>query len=137
MHSCIERADALAGRVGKMVDLRRSQRADRKVAAVIFNFPPNAGNTGTAAFLGVFESLYNTMAAMAREGYTVDMPASVDELRERIITGNAANFGAQANVHARIPTDDHVRRERHLAEIEAQWGPAPGRQQSDGASLFD
>ena len=136
MHSCIKRADALAGRVGKLVDLRRSQRADRKVAAVIFNFPPNAGNTGTAAFLGVFESLYNTMAAMAREGYTVDMPASVDELRERIITGNAANFGAQANVHARIPTDDHVRRERHLAEIEAQWGPAPGRQQSDGASLF-
>ncbi|RYF37085.1 MAG: DUF3479 domain-containing protein, partial [Comamonadaceae bacterium] len=126
MHSCIERADALAGRVGKLVDLRRSERAERKVAAVIFNFPPNAGNTGTAAFLSVFESLFNTMAAMAREGYRIDMPASVDALRERIIAGNAALHGAQANVHARIPTDDHVRRERHLAEIEAQWGPAPG-----------
>ncbi|MES2974267.1 MAG: magnesium chelatase subunit H [Pseudomonadota bacterium] len=136
MHSCIERADALAGRVGKLVDLRRSERAGRKVAAVIFNFPPNAGNTGTAAFLSVFESLYNTMAAMAREGYTVDMPASVDDLRERIITGNAALYGAQANVHTRILTDDHVRREKHLKEIEAQWGPAPGKQQSDGSSLF-
>jgi magnesium chelatase subunit H len=29
-----------------------------------------------------------------------------------------------------------VRREKHLTEIEAHWGPAPGRQQSDGASLF-
>ncbi|MFY7959194.1 MAG: cobaltochelatase subunit CobN, partial [Elsteraceae bacterium] len=28
------------------------------------------------------------------------------------------------------------RRERWLAEIEAQWGPAPGRQQTDGASIF-
>ena len=37
---------------------------------------------------------------------------------------------------ARIPVDDHVRRERHLAAIEGQWGPAPGRQQSDGSSIF-
>ena len=136
MHSCIERADALAARVGKLVDLRRSQRAERRVAAVVFNFPPNAGATGTAAFLSVFESLFNVMKAMAREGYTVDVPASVDDLRERIITGNAARFGAMANVHTRITADDHVRREKHLKEIEAQWGPAPGRQQSDGSSIF-
>jgi magnesium chelatase subunit H len=136
MHSCIERADTLAARVGRLVDLRRSERAGRKVAAVVFNFPPNAGNTGTAAFLGVFESLFNTLAAMQRQGYTVELPASVDALRERIIKGNAERFGAAANVHARIPADEHVRREKHLREIEAQWGPAPGRQQSDGRSIF-
>jgi len=136
MHSCIERADALAARVGKLVDLRRSERAERRVAAVVFNFPPNAGATGTAAFLSVFESLYNTMAAMAREGYTVDMPASVDALRDSIITGNAARFGAMANVHHRIPANEHLRREKYLKEIEAQWGPSPGKQQSDGSHIF-
>ncbi len=136
MHTCIERADALAARVGKLIDLRRSERANRKVAAVIFNFPPNAGNTGTAAFLSVFESLHNTMIAMKREGYSVDVPASVDDLRERIIHGNAKRYGAQANVHARISADDHVRREKHLSEIEAQWGPSPGKQQSDGGNIF-
>ncbi|VWX55588.1 Magnesium-chelatase subunit H [Burkholderiales bacterium 8X] len=136
MHSCIERADTLAARVGKLVDLRRSQRAERKVAAVVFNFPPNAGATGTAAFLSVFESLFNVMAAMAREGYTVELPASVDALREQIINGNAAQHGAMANVHARISADDHLRREKYLKDIEAQWGPAPGKQQSDGASIF-
>jgi len=136
MHSCIERADMLAARVGRLVDLRRSERASRKVAAVVFNFPPNAGATGTAAFLSVFESLFNTLKAMQREGYVVELPTNADELRERIITGNAARHGAIANVHARIATDDHVRREKYLKEIEAQWGPAPGKQQSDGASLF-
>ena len=136
MHSCIERADALAARVGRYVDLRRSERAERKVAAVVFNFPPNAGATGTAAFLSVFESLFNVMQAMGREGYTVDMPASVDALRDRIIQGNALQMGAMANVHTRIPADDHVRREKYLSEIEAQWGPAPGQQQSDGSSIF-
>ena len=103
---------------------------------MLFNFPPNAGNTGTAAFLSVFESLHNTLIAMKAAGYTVDLPASTDELRERIIQGNAERYGATANVHARIPANDHVRRERWLKEIEAQWGPAPGRKQSDGSSIF-
>ena len=136
MHRCVERADMLAARAAKLVDLRRSDRATRKVAAVIFNFPPNAGNTGTAAFLSVFESLFNTLVVMKREGYAVDLPASIDDLRNRIINGNATRFGAAANVHARIPANDHVKRERQLKEIEAQWGPAPGKHQSDGSSIF-
>jgi magnesium chelatase subunit H len=136
MHVCVDRAEMLAARVLKLVALRRAGCAQRKVAIVLFNFPPNAGNTGTAAYLSVFESLFNTLTAMKRKGYSIDLPASVDALRERITIGNAQRFGAHANVHARIPVDDHVRRERWLPEIEAQWGPAPGRQQSDGASLF-
>ena len=136
MHTCIERADALAARTGRLVDLRRSERAERKVATVIFNFPPNAGNTGTAAFLSVFESLFNTLRAMKAEGYRVDLPASVDALRDQVIHGNAELHGAMANVHAHVRTDDHVRREKHLKEIEAQWGPAPGKQQSNGSGLF-
>ncbi len=136
MHACAERADMLAGRVARLVALRRSARAARKVGVVLFNFPPNAGNTGTAAYLSVFESLHRTLLAMKAEGYLVDVPADVDALRERVVSGNAATHGAMANVHARIPVDTHVRRERYLREIEAQWGAAPGRQQSDGRSIF-
>ena len=131
-----ERAAVLSARIAKLVGLRRTARADRKLAIVLFNFPPNAGNTGTAAFLSVFESLYRTLAALKAEGYRVELPANVDELRDMIINGNAGHAGAIANVHKRIPANDHVRRERFLKEIEAQWGPAPGKQQSDGASIF-
>ncbi len=116
--------------------LSRRPVAERKVAIVLFNFPPNAGSAGTAAFLGVFASLHKLLKSMAAAGYTVDVPASEEALRERIIVGNAARYGANANVHARIPAETHVRRERHLAEIESQWGPAPGRHQSDGSALL-
>lgn len=137
MQVCSERADALAARVARLVALRRSERAARKVACVIFNFPPHAGNIGTAAHLSVFESLHNTLHAMQQQGYsTGTLPGSVDALRQRILGGNAQRFGADANVHARIGSDDHVRREPWLAEIEAQWGPAPGRLQSDGSTIF-
>jgi magnesium chelatase subunit H len=136
MHSCPERAIMLAARVSKMVALKRSERKDRNVAIVLFNFPPNAGNIGTAAFLSVFESLWHTLSAMKAQGYQVDVPASVDELRDALLFGNAAQHGADANVHVLISADDHVKRERWLQEIEAQWGPAPGRQLSNGSSIF-
>ena len=130
-----ERAATLAARVAKLVVLRRTERANKRVAVVLFNFPPNAGATGTAAYLSVFASLHNTLRAMGAAGYTVDVPADADALRAAVTEGNAARYGAEANVAARIPTDDHVRREPHLAEIEAQWGPAPGRQNADAAGL--
>lgn len=136
MHAHTERAATLAARVDRLIELRRTARQERRVGIVLFNFPPNAGNTGTAAYLSVFNSLYRTLGALRDAGYTVDMPASVDELRTRIVEGNARLLGAHANVHARIAVDDHVRRERWLGDIEKHWGPAPGRQQTDGSSLF-
>jgi magnesium chelatase subunit H len=131
-----ERIAMLADRVQKLVALRRSERAQRKVAVVIFNFPPNAGNTGTAAYLDVFASLHHTLGAMKNAGYHVDVPADAATLREMLVNGNREKYGAHANVHTRLRADDHVRRERYLSEIEAQWGAAPGKQQSDGASIF-
>ncbi len=135
MQACPERADALAAKVAKLVGLRRSDRVSRKLAMVLFNFPPNAGATGTAAYLSVFDSVFATLIRLHGEGYTVELPTSVDALRDTLLKGNAERFGADANVHARIPADDHVRREPHLREIEAQWGPAPGKAQADGSSI--
>lgn len=131
-----ERVERLAERVSRMVELRRAKTEERRIAIVLFNFPPNAGAAGTAAHLAVFESLYNTLSAMRREGYAVDLPASVDVLRDQILIGNADQHGADANVHAMVSADEHVRAETHLEEIEAQWGPAPGRALSNGRQLF-
>ncbi len=135
MQVCAERAASLAGKVASLIKLRRSERAKRKLAIVLFNFPPNSGATGTAAYLAVFESLHATLQRLKREGYAVDAPETVDDVRNAILYGNAAQFGADANVAARISADDHVRREKYLNQIEAQWGPAPGRQLSDGQSI--
>jgi magnesium chelatase subunit H len=131
-----ERVERLADRVERLIRLRATERAKRKVAIVLFGFPPNGGAVGTAAFLGVYASLHRTLIAMRAQGYTVNVPESVDKLRARILAGNSARFGVSANVVARISADDHVRREPFLGEIEAQWGPAPGRHQADGRSLF-
>ncbi len=136
MHVCIDRAEMLAARVAKTVALRRAEKAERKLAVVLFNFPPNSGATGTAAYLDVFGSLHATLRGLQREGYDVEVPESPEALRAALLGGNAEVYGADANVAAHIPVDDHVRREPWLKEIEAAWGPAPGRQLTDGRSLF-
>ncbi|MCR9220002.1 MAG: magnesium chelatase subunit H [Alphaproteobacteria bacterium] len=130
-----ERTAALVARTARLIALKWAERAERTVAIVLFNFPPNSGATGTAAYLGVFESLFNTLHALKRAGYSVEPPASVDALRAALLEGNSAQYGADANVFHRIPVDDHVRREPHLKEIEAAWGPAPGRQLTDGRAI--
>jgi len=136
MFTCAERTDMLARRVEKLVHMRRKERSQRKLALVIFNFPPNSGNVGTAAYLSVFDSVFNTLTSLANEGYNVQVPSSVDALRDQMLNGNRAQYGADANVHHIVPTGQHVQQERWLKQIEEQWGPAPGRQLTNGAGLF-
>ena len=136
MQACPERAEQLAARVDKLVRLKRSARASRKLAITLFNFPPNSGSVGTAAYLSVFESLFNFLKRLEAEGYGVKVPASVDDLKDMLLEGNKDRYGTEANVVAEIPVSDHVRRERRLKDIEAAWGPAPGRVLTDGRSLF-
>ncbi|MEM7768356.1 MAG: magnesium chelatase subunit H, partial [Pseudomonadota bacterium] len=136
MQSCPDRAEMLAARVRKLVDLRRAAKADRRVAITLFNFPPGGGGVGTAASLAVFESLYNTLQGLKRAGYTVgELPADADALRRAVQEGNASLFGTDANVIDRVPAATHIAREVRLPDIEAAWGPAPGRHLSDGRTI--
>ncbi len=136
MVPCHERIDSLTEKVRRVARLRRKQNAEKKVGVVLFGFPPNAGATGTAAYLSVFESLFNTLHEMKARGYIVEVPDSVDALRALVLQGNAAQYGQEANVAAHVSADTIVRTSPHLSEIEAVWGPAPGRVQSDGRGVF-
>jgi magnesium chelatase subunit H len=136
MAACPERVGALCDKVERLARLRRSGTAGRRVAVILYGFPPNAGAVGTAAHLSVFESLLNTLQAMAAEGYGLTPPATVEDLRAAVLGGNAAHYGQPANVMAHVPADAIVAGTPWLAEIEAVWGPAPGRAQSDGRGVF-
>lgn len=131
-----ERIETLAARTKALINLKRSPRVDRKIAIVLFNFPPNAGAVGTAAYLAVFESLHNTLTRLQNEGYQVEVPDTAEQLRKRLLEGNSNVFGTDANVLETVATDDYVRQLPWLEEVEEQWGPAPGRQLSNGNGIF-
>jgi magnesium chelatase subunit H len=136
MAPCLERVDALVEKTHALATLRRKSNADKTVGIVLFGFPPNAGAVGTAAYLSVFESLHNTLHRMQAEGYDVTPPATVDALRDAVLNGNAQVHGQEANVAATVTADKIVANTPWLDEIEATWGAAPGRVQSNGREVF-
>lgn len=136
MAPCHERIDSLAEKTLRAARLRQKRNHDKNVAIVLFGFPPNAGATGTAAYLNVFESLQNTLTQMKADGYDVALPETVAHLRAAVLEGNAKQYGQDANVEAIVSAEEIVRSTPPLKAIEAVWGPAPGRVQSDGRGVF-
>jgi magnesium chelatase subunit H len=107
-----------------------------RLALIIYCFPPNKGNIGTAADLDVFPSLMEILTRLKGEGYSVDLPESAEQLREMLVEGNSAEFGTAANVAYRMTADEYRVLSPYVAEVEREWGRAPGAINSNGRELL-
>ncbi|MEH1903230.1 MAG: magnesium chelatase subunit H [Nostoc sp.] len=76
-----ERVQRLIGRVKSWVALRQKPASERKIAIILYGFPPGYGAVGTAALLNVPRSLLKFLHALKEQGYTVgDLPEDGEEL---------------------------------------------------------
>lgn len=81
-----ERVRKLVSRIKGWVDLRKTPKEDRKIAIVVYGFPPNVGAVGTAALLDVPRSLDNLLKRMHEEGYNVgDFATDPDACGESLV----------------------------------------------------
>lgn len=131
-----ERCQRFARRLRRWNNLQTLKLNKVRLALVLFCFPPNKGNIGTAADLDVFPSLLGILQRLADDGYDVDLPETADELRERLIEGNSEQFGAPANVAYRMPVSEYRKLCPYVNEIESDWGAAPGSINSFGDQLL-
>jgi magnesium chelatase subunit H len=131
-----DRCERFARRLKRWNRLRTAPRTELKLALILFCFPPNRGNIGTAADLDVFPSVWDTLRKLRAEGYSVDLPKSADSLREQVISGNADGFSSTANVAYRMSVDEYRRLCPYAAEVEEEWGPAPGGINSFGREIL-
>jgi magnesium chelatase subunit H len=131
-----DRCVRLARRLRRWNHLQTAERARLKLAVLVFCFPPNKGNIGTAADLDVFPSVWELLRSLKADGYEVEVPASADELRELLLGGNSERFGSTANVAHRMSVDEYRRLCPYVADVEAEWGAAPGSINSLGGHLL-
>ncbi len=76
-----DRVRRLAGRLKQWIQLRQKPTSERKVAIILYGFPPGYGATGTAALLNVPRSLLHVLQALKQEGYLVgDLPEDGEDL---------------------------------------------------------
>ena len=122
----------IADRMLKHVTLRKKAPPEKRVAIILFNFPPNLGNAGTAAYLDVFESLFRVLREMKHAGYRVTLPESAQALKDEILDGNRDLFGTDGNVAEHLDVDEYRKIFPYYHEIESFWGDAPGEMLTDG-----
>ncbi len=80
-----ERVKRLTGRVKNWIQLRQTPPAERKIAIILYGFPPGYGATGTAALLNVPRSLLKFLHALKDQGYNVgEIPKDGEELIRQI-----------------------------------------------------
>ena len=80
-----ERLKRLTGRIKSWIKLRQTPPSERKIAVILYGFPPGYGATGTAALLNVPRSLLNFLKALEQEGYTVgELPESGEEIVRQV-----------------------------------------------------
>ena len=80
-----ERIQRLTNRVKSWVSLGQKPISQRKIAIILYGFPPGYGAVGTAALLNVPRSLIKLLNALKAQGYTVgDIPEDGEELIRQI-----------------------------------------------------
>jgi magnesium chelatase subunit H len=80
-----ERLHRLTGRLKKWIALRQTPPSDRKLAIILYGFPPGYGAVGTAALLNVPRSLLNLLKALKAQGYTIpELPEDGEDLIRQV-----------------------------------------------------
>ncbi|MEG4530879.1 magnesium chelatase subunit H [Microcoleus sp. D2_18a_D3] len=91
-----DRAKRLTSRINNWVKLRRTPPSERKIAIILYGFPPGYGAAGTAALLNVPKSLLNFLHKLQAAGYTVgEIPADGEELIRRVKEADEATCDGQ------------------------------------------
>lgn len=132
-----ERVQRLTQRVQQWITLRRKPAAERRIAIVLYGFPPGYGATGTAALLNVPRSLIKLLQALKDQGYSVgELPEDGESLIRQIKAADEA-YADQPDSTTAFEQRQHVTTvhartlEKWLGYlrthwIERQWGSLTG-----------
>ncbi len=99
-------------------------------------FRQTPGIPAQPRFLSVFESLHRLLGACKARVTRVERPPASTNCAPRSSPAMPRVIGAGANVHARIPTEDHVRRERWLRRDRSAMGSGAGTPTERRASIL-
>ena len=69
-----EGMDRLTGRILKWLSLRRKANAEKKLAIILYDYPPGEAHLGNAGYLDVLASLSGFLEKLAERGYRVTIP---------------------------------------------------------------
>jgi magnesium chelatase subunit H len=116
----------------KWAALRHKPNKDKKIAFVVYDYPPGMGKKATAALLDVPRSLLNMLCRLQREGYDVGkLPESSEQFMAQLEAATAPlpagqGLGVSANMRVSIDEWKQWTTSTERDRVEARWGMWPG-----------
>lgn len=129
-----DRVDKIVNRVFSWLKLRRKSNKEKRIAIILYNYPPGEDNIGGAGYLDVFASVKKLLTKMKVAGYTVgEIPeGSLHELfLEQGIVNSGKWIPRETTINNVITVDKTVYDKwfTYLPDREnilEEWGQPPG-----------
>lgn len=136
-----ERLKRLTGRIKNWIKLRRTSPSARKIAIILYGFPPGYGATGTAALLNVPKSLLKFLQALKEQDYQVgELPEDGEEIINKVkeadeadlrlisenFNGNGIKTNGQGQITVNVKTLEKWLGYLLTTKIEKQWKSLTG-----------
>jgi magnesium chelatase subunit H len=128
-----DRIERLTQTVTRYAALKHKANRDKKIAFVVYDYPPGMGKKATAALLDVPRSLLNMLRALKAEGYNV---GELPETPEALIAQLDAHTDIARSQYAlpdglsaaKLCADEYIAwsSPRERERIDARWGAFPG-----------
>ncbi|ABK14624.1 MAG: magnesium chelatase subunit H [Methanothrix sp.] len=140
-----DRISRIASRIRSWVHLRREENARKRIALIIYNYPPGEENLGRASYLDVFASLKRLLYTMKDAGYSLSIPDM--ELDHLFYKMAAVNTGKWLQTDITLRECPSMSREEYMQafkslpeelqnEILDFWGEPPGEVMVSGGGIL-
>jgi len=141
----IENVSLYAQRIKKWLYLRIKENSEKKLAIIIYNYPPGEDKIGNAAYLDVSDSVKNLIEKLIKEGYNAEKIPENKNLMDLFIDYGAVNTPKYMNIKKyighKISVQDYIKFFKNLPsilqdDIIEYWGPPPGTIMVDNSHLI-
>lgn len=140
------RGEKVARRLLNRIALKQKPNVEKRVAIVIFDYPPGEGTLGTASFLDVFASVEAILTRLQEAGYRVTPPASgtlKNSFLEKglVHNGEFTSIQLTAQNAIRVPLQQYLHWYKQLPaalreSTEAVFGDPPGDLMTDREDIL-
>jgi len=126
------RLKKLIARSESWINLRAKANKDKRVAFILYNYPPGEENVGSASFLDTFKSIERIISKMREAGYCCE-EISTSELEKIFMYNgvcNSANWSEPEAIKIRYPLEKYTTGDTlhqiMIEQVSKEWGEPLG-----------
>ncbi|MEM4525339.1 MAG: cobaltochelatase subunit CobN [Methanothermobacter sp.] len=135
-----ERMEKFSKRILNWLKLKNKDNHEKKIAIIIYNYPPGEANLGSAGYLDVFKSLERFLKKLKEQGYDLKIPEK--NLKDLLLDKGIMNTPKYLKRSGHyLDTKEYTRWFNELPEkiqenIIDYWGEPPGNIMTDQKGII-